>query len=69
VATWTIVHFGEQVAKHNTQEDCWISVNGIVYDITKFLPEHPGGSEVVMECTGQLFLLPHALVVVKLLSW
>lgn len=34
-----------EVAKHNSPNDCWILVNGKVYDLTKFAPEHPGGAE------------------------
>ncbi|ORX63910.1 NAD(P)H-nitrate reductase [Basidiobolus meristosporus CBS 931.73] len=32
-----------EVAKHRTQDDCWIIVKKRVYDITKFVTEHPGG--------------------------
>lgn len=28
-----------EVAKHNTKEDCWVVVNGVVLDCTKFLPD------------------------------
>lgn len=34
-----------EVAKHALAEDCWIVVNGKVYDLTKFAPNHPGGAE------------------------
>lgn len=34
-----------EVAKHATPDDCWILVNGKVYDLTKFAPNHPGGAE------------------------
>ena len=32
----------EDVAKHNTEKDCWVVVNGEVLDVTNFLPDHPG---------------------------
>ncbi|KAH8581924.1 cytochrome b5-like heme steroid binding domain-containing [Cryptosporidium sp. chipmunk genotype I] len=33
----------EELKAHNSQEDCWISYQGKVYDITKYLEFHPGG--------------------------
>ncbi len=32
----------EQVAKHNTQEDCWVILNGMVLNLTGFEKDHPG---------------------------
>lgn len=32
-----------EVAKHNTESDCWVVVNGEVLDATPFLADHPGG--------------------------
>ena len=29
---------GEEVAKHNSRESCWVIVNGKAYDVTEFLP-------------------------------
>lgn len=45
----------EEVAKHNTANDCWIIVEGQVYDVTKFLKEHPGGSKVILKLAGPIF--------------
>jgi len=39
----------EECDKHNTEEDCWIAVHGRVLDMTKFLDEHPGGPQVILE--------------------
>ena len=42
-----------QVEKHSTKDDCWMSIHGKVYDVTKFLEEHPGGEEVMLEVAGE----------------
>jgi hypothetical protein len=31
------------LAQHARMTDCWIVFNGSVYDITNYLPRHPGG--------------------------
>jgi len=41
------------VAKHNTDKDCWVVVNGQVLDVTKFLPKHPGGKPAIMLYAGK----------------
>ncbi|CAN6833688.1 unnamed protein product, partial [Brassica oleracea] len=42
-----------QVSEHNQAHDCWIVINGKVYDVTKFLEDHPGGDEVLLSSTGK----------------
>ena len=32
-----------EVALHNKPSDIWVIIHGLVYDVTDFLPKHPGG--------------------------
>jgi len=41
-----------QVAEHNTSKSLWLVLDDKVYDITRFLDEHPGGEEVLLEQGG-----------------
>ena len=34
-----------ELQKHSSTESCWLVVNGVVWDLTEFAPEHPGGAE------------------------
>ena len=34
-----------ELDKHAKPDDCWIVVNGKVYDLTAFAPNHPGGPD------------------------
>lgn len=43
----------EEVAKHKTENDCWCIVNGKVLDVTKFLPDHPGGKKAILIYAGR----------------
>jgi cytochrome b involved in lipid metabolism len=43
----------EEVAKHNTEKDCWVVVNNDVIDVTKFLSRHPGGKKVILFWAGK----------------
>lgn len=42
-----------EVAKHNTEQDCWVVVNNQVLDVTKFLPDHPGGALAILTFAGK----------------
>ncbi|KAL7275804.1 Cytochrome b2, mitochondrial precursor [Rhizina undulata] len=44
---------GGQVAAHNTKDSCWVIVHGKAYDVTEFLPEHPGGSKIILKYAGK----------------
>jgi len=44
---------GEEIAKHNSAESCWVIVHGKAYDVTEFLPEHPGGPKIILKYAGK----------------
>ena len=41
-----------QLAVHNKQSDCWIAYDGKVYDVTSFLPRHPGSAAAISPFCG-----------------
>ncbi|KAG9103070.1 hypothetical protein FRC06_000309 [Ceratobasidium sp. 370] len=43
----------EEVAKHNKKDDCWVIIDGQVLDVTKFLPDHPGGEKAILLYAGR----------------
>merc|ERR1719218_51247 len=42
-----------EVAKHNTEKDCWVVVNGQVLNVTNFLSQHPGGVLAIVTFAGK----------------
>lgn len=43
----------DDVAKHNKEDDCWVTLNSQVLDVTEFLDEHPGGKKAIMLFAGK----------------
>lgn len=49
MSTWTL----DQVAQHGSPESCWVIIKNYVYDVTEFLPEHPGGAKIILKYAGR----------------
>ncbi|KAF9015295.1 FMN-dependent dehydrogenase-domain-containing protein [Cyathus striatus] len=47
--SWSLL----QVSQHNTPDSCWVIINNNVYDVTDFLPDHPGGSQIILKYAGR----------------
>lgn len=59
----------DEVSKHDRQEACWVVVDGQVYDLTSFAPEHPGGPGIIYKYAGRdathAYNEVHSLSVIK----
>ncbi|KAG8740341.1 Cytochrome b2, mitochondrial precursor [Ceratobasidium sp. 428] len=42
----------DEIRKHNSRESCWVVVDGEVYDVTRFLNDHPGGIAPILKAAG-----------------
>lgn len=42
----------EELSKHNSEEDCWVVYKSKVYDLTSWLPKHPGSAVAIMPYCG-----------------
>jgi cytochrome b involved in lipid metabolism len=39
--------------RHNKLDDAWSAFNGKVYNVTAYLPFHPGGEKELMRVAGR----------------
>ncbi|XP_034282597.1 cytochrome b5 type B isoform X2 [Pantherophis guttatus] len=42
-----------EVAKRSSDREAWLVIHDRVYDVTRFLDEHPGGDKVLLEQAGR----------------
>ncbi|XP_039603800.1 cytochrome b5 reductase 4 isoform X1 [Polypterus senegalus] len=42
----------EELARHNKNDDCWICIRGLVYNVTPYMEYHPGGEDELMKAAG-----------------
>ncbi|CEP62861.1 fatty acid alpha-hydroxylase LALA0_S06e05512g [Lachancea lanzarotensis] len=48
------LYTAQQLQTHNSDKDCWVSLyNRKIYNVTRFLDEHPGGPELILEYAGK----------------
>ncbi|MEK6899577.1 MAG: cytochrome b5-like heme/steroid binding domain-containing protein [Nanoarchaeota archaeon] len=44
--------FSVDLSKHNALSDCWVGYQGKAYDITAWLPKHPGSADAILPYCG-----------------
>ncbi|KII91200.1 hypothetical protein PLICRDRAFT_105152 [Plicaturopsis crispa FD-325 SS-3] len=53
VAKRVRIFTAEDVANRKSSSDCWVTRNGKVYNVSAFLPDHPGGDDLILKVAGQ----------------
>lgn len=43
----------DDVSSHASSASCWMSYKGKVFDVTRFLADHPGGDDIMLKYAGQ----------------
>ncbi len=49
----TLILDMSEISKHNKQSDCWLLINGKVYNITSYFGSHPGGNSTMSATCGK----------------
>ncbi|KAI9893759.1 MAG: Cytochrome b2, mitochondrial precursor [Vezdaea aestivalis] len=44
---------GDEISQHASKDSCWVIIHGKAYDVTDFLPEHPGGPSIILKYAGK----------------
>ena len=42
-----------ELCRHNKVDDLWLAIDGIVYDVTPFMDDHPGGGDIMLSAAGK----------------
>ncbi|KAL9225869.1 hypothetical protein vseg_001746 [Gypsophila vaccaria] len=51
--TLTKLYSMQETTEHNSTDDCWVVIDGKVYDVTSYMEEHPGGDDVFLSAKGK----------------
>lgn len=41
------------ILEHKDKSSCWSTINGNVYDLTSWVPKHPGGEQAILQLCGK----------------
>ena len=53
LATPSRVVSARELAQHRSKESCWMSIEGVVYDLTAWHEKHPGGAKLIVALSGR----------------
>lgn len=42
-----------EIAQHSSQQSCYTAIDGSVYDLTSWIPLHPGGRDAILYLCGK----------------
>ena len=42
-----------EIQEHNKQDDCWLVLEGKVYNVTRWADHHPGGRRILSYQAGR----------------
>ena len=42
-----------EVGRHALESDCWMAIDGQVYDLTSYLPDHPSKPSIILPWCGK----------------
>lgn len=43
----------DELGRHKSEEDCWLAIHGLVFNVTPYLDFHPGGRDELMRGAGK----------------
>jgi cytochrome b involved in lipid metabolism len=46
------IYTWEEIEQHNDDKSLWVVIHGVVYDVTNYALEHPGGIGILLEHAG-----------------
>lgn len=47
-----------EISKHSKEDDCWIIIGGLVFDVTEFMHYHPSGKHEILQWGGKDATIP-----------